>query len=218
MIRLGLVAFALLSGCAGPVSSAPPDSRIDIADGYAEDALADASLAVVLGPVSVTDEGVAMHLGGSTADMDATYRAFFASEIPDAFAIARVGEVTAVEGAALGVPATLPPSGTRFESIDADFVLLLDTLHVDRATYYRSTPGTVNPQTGMQMQTTTKSENLRVDTDVVLWDNRRGALVAGGRLDTERGLSPLESKETTYKNAVREFVEQLARFTPLALR
>lgn len=213
-----IAALMALSGCAGTVSSTPPDSRIDVAEAYAEGALAQASLAVVVGAVAVTDDAVAEHIGGTAGTMDETYRSFFIDTLPTAFRTAQTGRVEVVGASALGLATTRPADGDRFETLDADFVLLLDTLHVDRAVYYISTPGTVNPQTGASSRQTTADVNLRIDTNIVLWDNRRGAEVAAGRLDTERGLSAFNRSRATYEDAVREFVEQLARFTPLTLR
>ena len=213
-----LLVLAALAGCSGPVSSAPPDSRVEVTAGYPEGALAGRSLAVVVGAVVVTDDAVAEHLGGSLDAADETYRAFFAEALPVAFQTAEVGEVRVADAAALGLAATRPADGARFDALDADFVLLLDTLHVDRAVYYRTVAGAPNPQTGAMSQRTVSDHNLRIDAGVVLWDNRAGAEVAAGRLDTERSLPIVGRSRATYEDAVREFVEQLARFTPLSLR
>ena len=219
MARLVPFAFVLLlTGCANYVSDAPPDSRIDVSDAYAEDALATASLAVVVGEVVVTDDAVSTHLGGAPEAAGATYRAFFARQLPTAFGTARVGRVEVVDAAALGLATARPADGARLDALDADFVLLLDTLHVRRATYYRETiPVQPGQAAGPPALRQTAEENLRIDTGIVLWDNRSGAEVAAGRLDTERELVFARSR-AVYEDAVREFVEQLARFTPLALR
>ena len=219
MLRLAAsVSLLVLAGCASPISDLPPASRIDVAEGYAE-SLDDAALAVVVAGVTVTDDAVATHLGGDVVDMDETYWTFFAAQLPVAFRTARVGEVRVFTGdVAPGAQQFLDKRAFEFGDFEPDLVLLLDTLHVRRATYYtHHTTGVGGVGQPPAATTTTSQQKLRIDTDVVLWDRAREAEVASGRLETERALEPIGRSRSQYEDAVRELVEQLARFTPLEM-
>ena len=222
MPRLLLLApLAALVGCASTVSSLPPDSQIDVAARYRQSDLSDAALAVVVGAVAVSDDGVATHVGGAPGAAEATYASFFAEQLPVAFRTARIGEVHVVEPPAYdrAGDGPRPAPGVRLDvgGFVPDLVLFLDTLQVDRATYWHESMTPSGPN-GTMMMTRSKSEALRLDTDVVLWDNEAGAEVAAGRLEAERTLPPVGRSRDHYEDAVREFVEQLARFTPIELR
>ena len=169
-------------------------------------------LAVVLGPAAVADEGVAKHLGGTPETANSTYHAFFADRLPLAFlTTAQVRETRVLDPAAYDHAGSgpRPSDGTQltFEGFDPDLVLFVDTLRVSRATYLGNVMGG-GPATG---------STLRLDTDIVLWDNRTGREVASGRLETEEGLPNFQIRKG-YEDVVGEFVEQLAQFTPVNLR
>lgn len=205
-----------LAGCASTtIGSRPPESQVRVDQAYVADPAAPPRLAVVLGPVAVTDSvGVARHVGGTPGDAASTYRAFFAERLASAvFEGAHVGEVRVLEPAAYARDGAgpRPADGARlsFDDFEPDLVLLLDTLHVRRTSYIFV--GLNGPD---------NDENLRLDTRVVLWDNEGGREVASGPLETERGLNKMSGRATrgSYEAAVGEFVEQLARYTPIDLR
>lgn len=217
MIRsLALLSVLALAGCATPVSSEPPDSQITVAEAYAE-SLDGADLAVVVGTVVVTDGGVATHLGGTETGQGATYRAFFAQTLPSAAETSTLGTVRVYDAAELDSETPLDPATLAVDGFDPRLVLVLETLYIDRATYYTQHMGAPGVN-GVPTTTTTSTQALRIDTAILLWDRQLGAEVASGQLDTERTLPPLGRSRQNYADAVGEFVEQLARFTPIRLR
>ena len=212
-----------LAGCASSIeSSKPPESEIHVDEAYSLDPASPPRLAVVVGTVAVSDSGgVAKHLGGMPGEAAATYRAFFAERLPLAtFELAHVSEVRVFDPVAYDRAGTRlqPADGTRvaFDGFEPDLVLFLDTLYIDRASYAGL------PQMGANGQFVggTGREALRLDTDMVLWDNQAGREVASGRLDSARELGgPFAiPNRRIYEAGIGEFVEQLARFTPVNLR
>ena len=211
------LATLVLSGCAGAREfSKAPESKIRVDEAYNLDPASPPRLAVVVGTVAVSDSnGVAKHLGGAPGEAADTYRAFFAERLPlAAFELAHVSEVRVIDPAPYNrAGARLRPADgmqLTFDGFEPDLVLFLDTLHVDRASFF-----SYNAVSGAGTK-----EALRLDTDIVLWDNQTGREVASGRLDSQRDLGGLLSTPSRrlYEVAVSEFVEQLAQFTPVNLR
>ena len=221
MSKALFVFVALLTGCAAPAEiSRPPKSQVRVDETYTIDPSAPPRLAVVVGTVVVADSGgVANHLGGVPSDAAQTYRAFFGERFPPvASEAAHLSEVRALgsapyDRAGVGLR---PADGVRlaFDGFDPDLVLFLDTLHVGRAVY----AGVVRTGPNGEFLGGGNHEALRLDADVVLWDNRTGREVAAGRLDSDRSLGGLPAGRRAYEAAIGRFVEQLARFTPVDLR
>lgn len=223
-LPLAITVFAL-AGCASSLnleSDEPPKSQVRVDETYVISESTLPTVAIVLGPAAVADSGgVSRHLGGPPEAAAATFRSFFSEHVAgrllrDAKVRAvRVPEPVDYDRAGVG---PRPADGVRlaFDGFEPDLVLFLDTLHVGRTTYRSIQPAFGNVSGGVSVRA---NENLRLDAHIMLWDNQAGREVAAGRLETEQDMNALSGKATrgTYEDAVGEFVEQLARYTPLDL-
>ncbi len=222
---LFLALLIAVSGCAIARPLAPPESVVEFGEGYVDDRFDGASLAVVVGAYDVQDlGGVRAHLGASSEEqsaVDSAYVAFFAGAVPLAFSEAhlRLGEVHVIDQrdsrslSAGGHPA----DGARlsFSAFDSgpDLVLLIDTLHVYRARYTDTVSGPPDAN-GIPSSRISMRETARIDSDIVLWDNREGRVAASGRLEAEEAMEIVPSRRL-YAGAVAEFAEQLGKKTPV---
>ena len=206
---LWLTALLALTACSSiplDVISTRPESSVDVEPTYT-DPIRGADMAVVIRAFEVRDKrGVDRHIGppvpGSGTGYIGVYRAFFHEESPPMFDNLDVGEVRLFDAGVGSDPSTMD-----FGGFSPRLVLVLNSLVVGYGEYG-----------GRDLTSPVGSfPQLRLDSDLVLWDREADALVASGRVESGLNRGPIASRGT-YVNAIEEFVEQLARFTPLTRR
>ena len=175
-------------------------------------------MAVVVQNVVVEDEGgLEVHVG--PGEPTAVYRAYILETVP-----AEIRSQSTIADAFAGDPddaalltTDVPADGTvfTFEGQTPEWVLVLKDVTLLRAKYQTGNgfPGTP----GQPAMPQGEKRAVRNDVEILLWDNRTGALIAAGEVESEETFT-FSPSGGTYKAAVGEFVEKLIANTPMERR